>query len=154
MLNKKIKTALKVLKIVLIVFILFILGTILLQKISNNKVSFLGLGMYTVVSDSMMPEYEIGDMFLSKSVSKDEIKVGDDLVYQGKVGDYNGKTITHRVVRIDSKIHTKGINNDIEDPAIEYSQVNGKVIKRLPLLSLFSKLMNNSVLFYMIIFLV
>ena len=152
MLDKKFKTALKVMKIILIVVIVFILGSILLQKISNNKVSLFGFGMYTVVSDSMIPDYEIGDMFLSKSVDKEDIKVGDDVVYLGKVGDYNGKVITHRVIRIEDKIYTRGINNNADDPPIEYSQVYGKVIKRLPILSVFSKLMNNSILFYMVVF--
>ncbi len=144
----------KIIKIVAIVFIVFILGCILLQKLSNNKFSLFGFGMYTVVSESMMPRYEIGDMILTKRVAEENLKKGDDVVYIGKVGDLNGRVITHEVQRInsDKTIVTKGINNDAEDPAIEYNQIYGKVIKKLVLLSLFSKLMNNSVLFYIIIF--
>ena len=151
--NKKtIKTILKTTKIVLTVIVVIILGAVILQRVSNNKITFLGYGIYTIVSDSMKPEYEIGDMFLAKEVSQEEIAVGDDLVYLGKGDTYEDKVITHRVTRIDNKIHTQGLNNSIEEPAIEYDQVYGRVVTKLALLSAFSKLMNNSFLFYVIIF--
>ena len=152
--QKKIKTIFKVIKTVLIIILILILGILCLQRITGNKVNIMGYTMYTVISESMKPEYEIGDLFLSKKVEKmTDLKVGDDIVYLGKVGDYADKTITHRIIRIGKeKITTKGINNPIEDASIDFDQVQGKVIKRLPILSLFSKLMNNSVLFYLIVF--
>ena len=155
MLKKQtIKRTKKIIKIVAIVFIVFILGCILLQKITNNKFSLFGFGMYTVVSESMMPRYEIGDMIFTRKVAEKDLKKGDDVVYLGKVGDLNGRVITHEIQKInsDGTIITKGINNNAADPAIEYSQIYGKVVKKLVLLSIFSKLMNNSVLFYIIIF--
>ena len=150
--NKLIKTIFKTIKIILTIIVVIILGAVILQRVTNNKINFLGYGIYTIVSESMKPEYEIGDMFLSKEVDKKDIKVGDDIVYLGTVDSYEGKVITHRVIRIDNKIHTKGLNNTSEDPAVDYDQVYGRVVKRLALLSVFSKLMNNSVLFYLIIF--
>lgn len=150
--NKKIKTILKTFKIILTVIVVIILGAVIIQRVSNNKINFLGYGIYTIISDSMKPEYEIGDMFLAKEVSKDDIKIGDDLVYIGEKDTYKDKVITHRVTRIDGQIHTQGLNNSMEDPAIEYDQVYGRVVTKLFLLSIFSKLMNNSVLFYIIIF--
>lgn len=151
--NKNIiKTIFKAIKIILTVVVVIILGAVILQRVSNNKISFFGYGIYTIISESMKPEYEIGDMLVSKEIPEKDIKVGDDIVYIGKSGEYDGKVITHRVTRIDDKIHTQGLSNYREDPAIEYSQVYGKVVKKLFLLSLFSKLMNNSLLFYIIIF--
>lgn len=152
--QKKIKTIFKVIKTVLIIFLVLILGIICIQRITGNKVNIMGYTMYTVISESMKPEYEVGDLFLSKKVDNmNELKVGDDIVYLGKVGDYANKTITHRIIRMGKeKITTKGINNPIEDASIDFEQVQGKVIRRLPILSLFSKLMNNSVLFYIIVF--
>ncbi len=149
--NKLIKT-IKWIKIILTVIVVIILGAVILQRVSNNKINFFGYGIYTIVSESMKPEYEIGDMFLSKEVAKNDIKVGDDIVYIGKTGSYDGKVITHRVISLDDRIHTQGLNNASADPAIDYEQVYGKVVTRLALLSMFSKLMNNSVLFYVIIF--
>ncbi len=152
--NKKIKTVIKVVKIVVIIFFVFILGAILLQKLTNNKVSFMGFGMYTVVSESMMPRYEIGDIILTRKIKEEDLKKGDDIVYLGKEGDFKDRVVTHELQRINSNgtLVTRGINNSADDPPIEYSQVYGKVMKKLVILSLFSKLMNNSVLFYIIIF--
>jgi signal peptidase I len=152
--NKTMKTIVRTAKVLLTIFVVLVLLTVILQKLSNNKITLFGNGIYTIVSESMLPEYEIGDMFLAREVKKEDIKVGDDIVYLGKVDSYKDKVITHRVVRIDSKIHTKGINPAItmEDPAIDYDQVYGRVVYRLTLLSIFSKIMNNNIVFYMFIF--
>lgn len=150
--KKLIQTIFKVLKWILTITVLIVLVAVIVQRVSNNKVSFFGYGIYTIISESMLPDYEIGDMFIAKNISEDDIRVGDDLVYIGKEDSYLDKVITHRVVRIDNMIHTKGINNPMEDPAISYDQVYGKVVTKLFLLSMFSKLMNNSILFYLIIF--
>lgn len=143
---------LNIIKNILTIILVIILVLVIIQRVTNNKFKLFGIGMYTIVSESMLPEYEIGDMFIATEIDKKDIKVGDDLVYIGEVGDFKDKVVTHRVVRIDNKIHTKGINNPGEDPAIEYKQVYGKVALRLTLLSMFSKLMNNSVIFYLVIF--
>jgi len=150
--NKIIKNTLKGIKIFLTISVVVILGTVIIQRVSNNKIVLFGNGIYTIISESMLPEYEIGDMFIAGEVKKEDIKVGDDIVYLGKVDSYKDKVITHRVVRIDDKIHTKGINNSMEDPAIDYDQVYGRVNHRLLILSVFSKIMNNNVVFYAVIF--
>lgn len=150
--TKIILKTLNVIKNILMVILIAFLVLVLIQRVTNNKFKLFGIGMYTVVSESMLPEYEIGDMFIATEVNQKDIKVGDDIVYLGETGAFKDKVITHRVIRIDNKIHTKGINNQVEDPAIDYKQVYGKVSIRLTLLSLFSKLMNNSVIFYIAIF--
>ena len=153
MLGKKIKTILKIIKNIVVVILILILGLIAIQKFTGNNINLFGYTMYTVGSESMLPEYEIGDMFLSKKVDVSELKVGDDIVYMGKVGTYANKIITHRIIRISKeRIITKGINNPVEDAPIEFNQVLGKAVIRLYLLSIFSKLMNNSVLFYTVVF--
>lgn len=149
---KALKIGLKLLKALLTILVILVLIIVIVQKVSGNKVRMFGYGVYTVLTGSMEPEYEVGDMLLAKEVTKDDIKVGNDLVYQGEVGDFSGKIVTHRVIAIDSKIHTKGIANDFEDPEIEYSQVQGRVISKLTVLSAFSKLMNNTVMFYIMVF--
>lgn len=156
MTKKILKVIYKILKVISTVAVVVALIVVISQRATNNKLRLFGYGVYTVISESMLPEYEIGDMFLAKEVDQDDIKVGDDIVYIGEVDSYKGKVVTHRVIRIESnkKIVTKGINNDLEDPPIEYKQVYGKVTARLVVLSLFSKLMNNSnnVLFFFLIF--
>ncbi len=153
--SKKVKTIIKSLKIILTIIVVIVLSAVIIQRLSNNKINFFGYGIYTIVSESMKPDYQIGDMFLSKEVAMEDIEVGDDLVYIGKSGNYEGKVITHRVIAKDDStqtIYTKGVNNTAQDPKIDYSQVYGRVVCKLFLLSIFSRLMNNSALFYIIIF--
>lgn len=154
MLKKTLKILLKILKVLSVAFIIAALIVVIIQKVTNNKLRLFGYGVYTVISESMLPEYEVGDMFLAKEIEEKDIKEGDDLVYIGAVDSYKDKIVTHRVIRIeaDKTIVTKGINNDLEDPPIKYKQVYGKVHLRLLILSLFSKLMNNNILFYVLIF--
>ncbi len=151
--KKIISIIFKVIKAILIAFLIMILGIVLVQKVSNNKAHIMGIGIYTVITESMLPTYEVGDMIFAVQVEENELKVGDDVVYQGEVDDFKGKVITHRIVEIDGKtIHTKGINNSIEDPTITYKQIYGKVVYKFGLFSIFSKLMNDTVLFYVVIF--
>ena len=70
----------------------------------------------------MEPEYAVGDILITREKDPSTIKVGDNIVYLGNTGDYNGKIITHNVIKIEQNeqgeylFHTKGIANTIEDP--------------------------------------
>lgn len=155
--NKALKIVIRIVKIIAIIVAIFALTVVITQKVTKNKFKIFGYGVYTVISESMLPEYEVGDMFLGKEIAEEDIQVGDDVVYLGEVDSYQGKIITHRVIKIDETepkvFHTMGINNkNMEDPPIEYRQIYGKVAYKFVILSLFSKLMNNNVLFFIIIF--
>ena len=150
---KALKIILKTLKAILTLLVVLILIVVVIQRFSNNRVKVFGYSVYTIISESMKPNYEIGDMIIAQEVEKKDIKIGDDLVYLGNVDSYDGKIITHRVVRIEgNQIITQGTNNPLEDPPIKYDQVYGRVIAKLGLLSAFSKLMNDSILFYVVVF--
>lgn len=150
---KALKIIFKIIKYLLTTLVVLILAVVLIQRFSNNNIKVFGYSIYTIVSESMKPEYDIGDMIFVKSVDKQDIKLNDDIVYMGNIDSYDGKIITHRVIRIDNnQIVTKGINNPIEDLPIKYDQVYGKVAFKLCILSTFSKLMNNNLMFYIIVF--
>ena len=131
---------------------------VILQRTSNNTLSLGGFRIFNVSSRSMEPKYYIGDVLLSKSVNMDEIKVGDDVVYNGEKGDFAGKIVTHRVINIEFEengqkiFHTQGIANEIEDPAITGKQIIGIAIGAIPVLSQITKVINNLYSFYFIIF--
>ncbi len=150
--KKIIEVLCKIVKAILIIILLFVLSIVVIQRFTNNKASIMGLGIYTIISESMVPKYEVGDMILAFKVEKQDLKVGDDVVYQGKENDFKDKVVTHRIIKMDDKIHTKGIANTAEDPPIDMDQIYGKVICKLSILSIFSKLMNDKILFYIIIF--
>ena len=155
--NKFLKGASLVLKGITSIVIIFVICIIFIQRVSNNKVTLGGISMYTVVSESMKPKYEIYDMIIAKKVDSSTIKVGDDVVYKGEKSTLKDKIVTHQVIKKDYKngkyiFQTKGINNDIADPEIEDRQILAIVISKSNILSIISHVVNNSYGFYFIIF--
>lgn len=156
--NKNIiKIILGIIKSIATFFIVCVFSIIFLQRVSNNSINLAGFSIYTVVTESMYPKYKVYDMILVKSVDTKSIKVHDDVVYKGEKSDFQGKIVTHRVEDITEDngvltFTTKGINNDIEDPLVNENQIMGKVVYKLLLLSLISKVINNTYGFYFLIF--
>lgn len=155
--NKILKAIYNICYWILFVFTVAILLVVLMQRFTDNTVSLGGFRIFNVVTESMMPKYEVGDVLLSKTIDTNEIKVGDDIVYEGKEGDFLGKIVTHQVIDIENVdgeyiFHTKGLANEIEDPVITGDQIYGRVIYKIQSLSFVSKIINNLYSFYFIIF--
>lgn len=149
----------------IIYYIIFaaLIGIIILaavQKYTDNKKAIAGYRMYNIVTKSMEPEYKVGDVILSKEIEPAKLKVGDDIVYEGKKDSYRGLVVTHRIIEKDEinneknnakyKFITKGIANELADPEITDDQIYGKVEYKVKSLSLVSKLMNNKIAFFVI----
>lgn len=128
-----------------------------LQRFSDNKISFFNYRIFTVVSESMKPKYDIGDVLIAKEVKPSEIKVGDTISYQGMVGDLANKVITHQVVKIEIDengkylFHAKGLANIVEDPVLTEDQLYGVVSYRSAILSLVYRIVGTSIGFYLFI---
>ena len=154
--GKILKIIWNIIKWIMSLLIVLIVSVIVIQRVSNNKFTLGGYSIFTVVTQSMIPKYQVGDMLLAKTIDTSSLKVGDDVVYMGKVGTFQGKIVTHRIVKIEEgnprKFHTKGINNMIEDPVIDATQIYGKVVIKLGILSMISKVISNQVGFFFIIF--
>lgn len=126
---------------------------IIVQKVTNNKQSFMGYRIFRVQTGSMIPKYQVGDVILVKEREIDKIKVGDDVTYLGKEGATKGILITHRVIDIEEidgqkAFHTQGIANNIEDPIVYGQQINGVVQSKMYILTLICKMLNNKYIFY------
>ena len=155
--NKALKIIGNILYILLFVIVLLMLVVVILQRVSDNSISLGGYRLFTVATGSMEPKYEVGDILISKEINPNDIQIGDDIVYRGKEGSFNGKVVTHQVVSIrdeegNKKIITKGIANTEEDPEIDSTQVYGKVIYKVHTLSFISQIIKNIYVFYFIIF--
>lgn len=155
--NKIVKIILGIIKSIATFFIVCVFSIIFLQRVSNNTINLAGFSIYTVVTESMYPKYKVFDMILVKNIDTKNIKVHDDVVYMGEKSDFKGKIVTHRVEKIDDVegsliFTTKGINNEFEDPLVNESQIMGKVVHKLAILSLVSKVINNTYGFYFLIF--
>lgn len=148
---------LTIIKIICIIFLILLIGVLAMQRFSNNKIAVGGYRVFNVATESMVPEYQVGDVIIIKETDTDSLVVGDDVTYLGKERDFTGRVVTHRIIEIEETdsgkiFHTKGIANDAEDPTITGDQIYGKVVHKCILLSLLTKLMNNMTVFYVVVF--
>lgn len=143
------------------IFVVVVLGgfilVVCLQRFSDNKISFFDYRMFTVISGSMKPKYDIGDVLISKEVEPSQIKIGDTVSYLGTAGDFYGKVITHEVKEINRDatgkyiFTTKGLANIVEDPVVSEDQLFGVVIYRSVILSTIYKIVSTDIGFYLFI---
>jgi len=133
--KKILKIVFKILYQILIILCVILTIIILLQKISDSNKTILGYRIFRVITGSMEPEYDIGVVVICKETPMNEINIGDDIVYLGTYGDYNGKIIMHDVIGIDKdennnniNFHAKGLHSgSVEDPQIKPNQIFGVV---------------------------
>ena len=96
------------LKVIEWAIILFIVGcflTLVAQRMVGETPSLFGYTTYTVLTDSMEPTYNVGDVVVCKrikNITKDDLAVGDVISFIAPKGFNNndslvGHTITHRI---------------------------------------------------------
>ena len=134
--------------VILFLIVASVLFVVILQRASNNDIALGGIRIFNIVSESMVPKYNIGDVLVVKSIEPQNIKVGDDIAYIGQESTFNQKIVTHQVIKIDYEngeyiFHTKGIANILEDPLVHQNQVFGKVVYKIWILSFISKILSN-----------
>ncbi len=154
--NKVFNIIEKILSTVFTIIIIAYLSFILLQRINGNR-SVLGYRLFTVASGSMSGVYEINDVIAVKDWDVNDLKVGDDIAYQGKRGGLENKMITHRIIRIEDgdngKIFvTKGVSSIVEDPPITGDQILGKVVGIVPVISTINHIVKSQLGFFLLIF--
>ena len=156
--EKVVKIVSKILYQILVILCLLVAAIIIFQKISDNNKSIAGYRIFRVITGSMEPEYDVGEVVISKEVDPKKIKVGDDIVYLGTYGEYNGKIIMHAVIAIDTdengnlNFHAKGLHSSsVEDPQIKASQIYGVVKFKSGILTVLYKLATNIYSLFVII---
>ena len=122
-----------VLVVVIVLCAVFLMGSRLL-----------GFKCYTVISGSMKPEYNVGDLLYVKDVDLNTIKVGDPITF---ILNEDLVVATHRVVRIDAenqRFYTKGDANEIEDSEpVHFNNVIGVPQFSIPKLGYVSDFVQN-----------
>ena len=133
--NEKKNKRKKIIKYICLPFLTIIvvfIADILFQKFVQNKdnIDFLGYKPLMVMTGSMEPSINVGDMVIVKQTEEKDIQIGDIITYVVK----NGKeSVTHRVIEIIEKdgekfYRTKGDNNNVADPdVVIYENILGKV---------------------------
>ena len=122
--------------IIVIVAIIFCLYCVFSIKVLHKQyINLFGYSIFEVASGSMEKTINVGDAVLIKLGG--EYKKGDIITYKsGK--DY----ITHRIITIDRDyIITKGDNNNVNDNPIDKKLVIGKVVKILPGVGVWKKVL-------------
>ncbi len=152
-LKKIFKVVSTVISLILILFI----AVVLLQRFSDNKISFFDYRMFAVVTGSMEPEYKVGDVLITKKVDPAKIKVGDNITYLGKVGGVQGKIITHQVIakglneNNKYEFAAKGLVNENMDPIVNEDQIFGVVVYKSYVISFLYKVVTTPVGFFVFI---
>lgn len=140
---------------VLIIIMVYNISLIAQSILKPNKTpSFLGVKTYVIISGSMEPNIEIGDIVVVKA--EENLDIGDVISYRK-----DQSVITHRITQINKnengeiEYKTQGDNNNVEDEeSIKPSNIEGKVIKIVPKLGNVTLILQNKVIiiFIFIIF--
>ena len=112
-----------------------------------------GLNVYNVVSGSMTPVYNVGDLIYVKSVDPATLKAGDDITF---ILNEDLVVATHRVVSVDTEkqhIYTKGIaNKDADKAPVHFKNVIGTPVFKIPVLGYVSNWVQNPPGLYITVF--
>lgn len=132
--ESKVKKRFNILIYIILMPILIYNISLIIQALikTSETPNFLGIKTYVIISGSMEPNLQIGDMVIVKKVKQNELNKGDIISFrQGQ------SIITHRIVEIienDGQIvyKTKGDNNNAEDSGnVLYEMIEGKVVKQI-----------------------
>lgn len=96
-----------------VVVVFFSLSIVVITNASKAGNSIFGYTFLQVLSDSMSPEFERGDVIVAQSYNGETLSVGDVVVFVAPSGANQGKTVTHRIVEVvndgeNVKYRTKG----------------------------------------------
>lgn len=115
-----------------------VLGILLALGINQGLALALSTDMPVVAveSNSMVPTFQRGDILVLQGVPKEELKVGDIIVFSPSSDQI---PVVHRIIKInkDGTFQTMGDANQGQLPfekSIRYSQIHGKVIFIIPYL--------------------
>ena len=140
-----------------IVIVFLYIAFVAVQRLSGNK-SIMGYRLFTVATGSMEGVYNINDVIVVKDCDTNNLKVGDDVAYMGKVDDLAGKLITHRIIDIKENADgsrtftTQGVNTDVEDPSITADQILGQVQGVMPVITQINHAVKSQVGFFLLVF--
>lgn len=137
---------------ILILYVVFIC----VQRLSVNNTVF-GFRLFTVATGSMKGVYNVNDVIAVKDFDNKKLKVGDDIAFIGNRGGLENKLVTHRIIKIEEESNgriftTKGVKNSVEDPSITESQILGKVVGVVPVVTQINHVIKSQLGFFCLIF--
>ena len=155
---KEIRALWILIRTILTIILVGLLAIIGVQRVSDNKMAVAGFRIFTVITESMVPKYQVGDAIFTQTIEPSQIKVGDDITYLGTAESFKDKIVTHRVIKIEKGddglyiFQTKGIANTEPDPKINETQIYGKVVYKIKSISYLNSVIGNLYGMYFAIF--
>lgn len=149
----------KFLKILFNLFVFFVIFLLLISfyafiqtaVFKKNYANIFNFTLFEVKTGSMSPNIKVYDLVVVKILDqnqKNNLKIGDVISYTDK--QY---IVTHRIKDIDISegiIVTKGDANNAEDSPIKKSDIIGKVIKTVPKVGIYRKVLLDKKVFSLI----
>lgn len=137
--------------IIIIPLLLYNIVLILQAVIKPQKTpSIFGIKTYVIVSGSMMPNLNIGDIAIIKEEKTENLKKGDIISFRrGKL------VITHRIENViitdgNREYVTKGDNNNVQDnEMVKEKEIEGKLIAKIPYLGKLTLILKNEIVIIM-----
>lgn len=111
-------------------------------------VRLLGFQVFTVLSGSMEPTYQVGSLLYVRAVDYKELKVGDPITFMLS----EDTVATHRIIEVlvdeedpnTIRFFTQGDANDIPDgSSVHYKNIIGKPVFSIPYLGYVSNYIQN-----------
>lgn len=154
--NKIFKIVYGTLKTIFFTILILYVVFICVQRLSGNN-SVFGFRFFTVATGSMKGVYNVNDVIAVKDFDNKKLKVGDDIAFVGNRGGLENKLVTHRIIKIEEESNgriftTKGVKNSVEDPSITESQILGKVVGVVPVVTQINHVVKSQLGFFCLIF--
>lgn len=150
--NKRIKSILWIIFILLLYHIILVMIPYISETETNG---ILGYKAYVIISDSMKPYINSGDIVIVKRYEEEKIKKGDVITFEK-----NQETITHRIIEINEnegikEFSTKGDNNRLEDlETVKYEEIKGVKVITVPWIGKIIIALENKIIFLITIWII
>ncbi len=154
--KKALSIAVRVLLWIIILLAALFAFTTLATRDDSNVANIGGFTPMTVLTDSMSPTFNHGDMILIKKCDPQTLQVGDIITFHTIIENEYALN-THRIVEINGSnayrtFVTKGDNNAIQDQRrIDGSDVVGRYVGRVPYIGFVMQFLSSSVGFLIVI---
>lgn len=157
---KKITSALATIIFIICLVLLALVMVTPKDAAGNKRVNVAGYSIMTVMTGSMEPAYQVGDIIVIRKTNENELQVKDVITFISTDEELNGQPITHRIIDIteengQKKFETKGDNNRIADETpVTSDRILGKVQLRIPFVGRAVNFMQtNRIAFFLIVIL-
>lgn len=132
-----------------IIFVILLIGYIQVRAFDKEYPSMIGYTAFQVASGSMLNTIHVDDIVIVNLKNEKDIFNEQDII----VFKQDDNIITHRIVKIDSngEITTKGDANNTEDEPITEDKIIGKVVKIIPNIAIWKRVLTSPEILFLII---